>query len=324
MANDSIQRHLTARDEEILLALDRCPLTVQQLLKLSRSFRGSPFASPRSVQDRLQKLREAGWVNKWVYATAGRCGAPDYYKPTLLGYRLLYGRDALPPTRRAFAEVGLAHQHHTHCLAECIVHTLVAAHRVRVRMANFSREHTLQFALGGEFLFPDCAFELHTPLGQQFDFLVELDNGTERIRSDKDAESWQRKIRLYEQLQDERRPRRFRVLVVATRSRFRLHHILALAAASAPNPHRSLFYGVVLQDYLAEPNALYHPCFLDHRLAKVPLVPSPLSFHAHPPLRVPATMSPAPSRFATLPPLPPASRDLRRGSSPSDLPSPSS
>lgn len=324
MTNEPVQRHLTARDEELLLALDRCPLTVQQLLKLSQTFRGLPFTSARSVQDRLQKLREAGWVNRWVYATAGRCGAPDYYRPTLLGYRLLYGRDAPAPTRRAFAEVGLAHQHHTHCLADYIVHTLVAAHRLRVRMTNFSREHTLQFTLGDEFLFPDCAFELHTPLGQQFNFLVELDNGTERIHSDKDAESWQRKIRLYEWLQDQRYPHRFRVLVVATRSRERLQNILSLAAASAHNPHRSLFYGVILQDYLAEPNALYHPCFLDHRLAKVPLISSPSSPHAPPPLRAPATMSPALSLSATLPPLPPASRDLRRGSSTSDLPSPSS
>lgn len=324
MPTELIQRHLTARDEEVLLALDRCPLTVQQLLKLSQTFRGSPFTSVRSVQDRLQKLREAGWVNKWVYATAGRCGAPDYYKPTLLGYRLLYGRDASAPTKRAFTEVGLAHQHHTHCLADFIVHTLVSAHRVRVCVANYSREHSLQFVLGGECLSPDCAFDLRTPWGQQFSFFVELDNATERIRSDKDTESWQRKTRLYEQLQNQRHPQRFRVLVVATRSHERLRNILTLAADIAHNPHRSLFYGVVLQDFLAEPNPLHHPCLLDHRLMKVPLIPPIPSFRTHHRIPLHAKMSPMSRRSDTLPPLPPASRDFRRGSTPSDLPSPSS
>jgi len=275
MATDLITRHLTARDEEILLALDRCPLTVQQILKLSQTFPGHAFTSPRSVQDRLQKLREAGWVCRWTYATIGRTGAPDYYKLTLLGYRLLYGRDAAPPTKRAFSEVSIGYHHHTLCLADFIVHTLVAAHRARIHMVNFSREHTVQFSLGHDSLFPDCAFELHTPTRCRFNYLVELDNATERVRSDKDVDSWQRKIRLYEQLQDQRHPHRFRVLIVATRSADRLRHILSLAAGHARNPSRSLFYGTLLHDFLAHPAPIHSPCFLDHRLSPTPLIPSP-------------------------------------------------
>jgi hypothetical protein len=324
MANDPIQRHLTGRDEEILLALDRCPLTVLQILKLSRTFHMPPFTSPRSVQDRLQKLREAGWVNKWTYATVGRCGAPDYYKLTPLGYRLLYGHRAAPPAGRHFSEIGIARHHHSHALADFVVHTAVAAHRSAARMVNFARENALRLTVGPEAVFPDCAFDLHASDGRQLSFVVELDNGSERVRSDRDAESWQRKIRLYEHLQDQQHPQRFRVLVVATRSRYRLQNILTLAATLARNPHRSLFCGVLLQDYLAEPNALRHPCFLNHHLAQVPIVPR---FHAGQPhaRSIPQhTMSSSPSPSATLPPLPPASRVLRRGSSPSDLPSPSS
>ena len=51
-----------------------------------------------------------------------------------------------------------------------------------------------------------------------FNNFVELDNGTERIQSDKDTDSWQRKVRLYEQFQDQTQPHRFRVLVLTTRS----------------------------------------------------------------------------------------------------------
>jgi hypothetical protein len=272
MPTNLAKRCLTARDTEILLALDRCPLTVEQVLKLSETFRQQRFTSPRSVQDRLKKLCDAGWVRRWPYATASRSGTPDYCKLTLLGYRLLYGASAKPPTKRYFNEVALAHQHHTHSLSEFVVHTLVAAHRQGVEMKHFSRENTLRLQVAQENLFPDCAFELHTRDGQQFNFLVELDNGTERVRSDKDADSWQRKIRLYEQLQDQTFPHRFRVLVVTTRSRERLDHILAVATEHARNPRRSLFYAAHLNDYLGQSDAIRNPCFRDHQRRPVALI----------------------------------------------------
>jgi hypothetical protein len=273
MGNTLPQRQLTDRDTEILLALDRCPLTVRQLMKLSESFNSAAFASLRSVQDRLHKLHAAGWVRGWRYATTGCGGAPEYYKLSLLGYRLLYGHQAIPPTKRYLAEIGLAHHHHTLSLSEFIVHTAVAAYRRGIRMVNFYRENTLRLAVGDEALFPDCVFELASPAGPTFNFLVELDNGTERVRSQKDTESWQRKIRLYDGLQNESYPHRFRVLVVTTRSGDRLRHILDAAAAGMHNPRRTLFYGVDLPDYLAEPGAVCAPCFRDHRGLPVVLMP---------------------------------------------------
>ena len=268
------KRRLTARDLDILTALDRCPLTVRQLLRLSATFAGRPFTSPRSVQERLQKLHDAGWLRRWTFATASRSGAPDYAKLTLLGYRLLYGGNAQPPTKRYFNEVGIAHQHHTHCLAEFIVHTAVAAHRQGIVMKNFSRENTLRLQVGQENLFPDCAFDLDLRDGQSFRFYVELDNGTERVRSDKDIDSWQRKIRLYEQWQDQTAPRRFRVLVVTTRSRDRLDYILAVAAQHARNPRRSLFYAIHLDDYLRQASAIQDRCFRDHHGNAVAIIPA--------------------------------------------------
>ena len=273
MATPTPRRQLTHRDSEILLALDRCPLTVSQILKLSRAFPGQPFTSPRSVQDRLSKLRHAGWVRRWPYATASRAGAPDYYKATLLGYRLLYGSDAVAPTKRHFAEVGIAHQHHTRSLADFIVHTAVCAQGRAARLANYYRENTLRLAVDDEALYPDCAFELHTADCLQWNFLVELDNGTERVRSDKETDSWRRKLRLYDLLQNRTRPRRFRVLVVTTRSCERLTHILSLAAEHATNPRRSLVYAIHLDAYLAHEDALCAPCFLDHRGHPVALLP---------------------------------------------------
>ena len=273
MPNDHPRRHVTSRDIEIFVALDRSALTIEQLLKLSQAFEGEPFTSIRSVQDRLQKLSLAGWVQRWRYATASHGASPHYYKLTLTGYRVLYGRDALPPTKRHFSEVAVAHQHHTRCLADFIVHTSVAAHSFGVTMSNFYRENTLCLNVGDDTLYPDCAFELVTPHRRQFNFLVELDNGTERVRSTKDVESWQRKIRLYDHLQRQSYPNRFRVLIVTTRSPERLRHILDAAASLVTNRQRSLFYGVYLPDYLGQPHAVCSACFRDHRWQPVSLLP---------------------------------------------------
>lgn len=273
MTSSESRRQLTARDLEILLALDRCPLTVAQLLKLSRTFPGQGFGSLRGAQDRLQKLREAGWVRSHRYAATGRGGSPEYYKTSLLGFRLLHGDDAPPPTKRHFSEVSPGNHHHTWSLSEFIVHTIVSAHRQGIGMASFYRENTLRLEIGEQVVLPDCAFELHTPSGRQFNFLVELDNGTERIRSEKDTDSWRRKIRLYNLLQDRTHPHRFRVLVVCTRSRDRVTTILKLAAEQASNRGRSLFYGAHLADYLQESDAVARTCFRDHRGQPVSLVP---------------------------------------------------
>ena len=267
-------RQITSRDIEILSSLDRCPLTVEQIMKLSRTFDAGPFTSPRSVQDRLQKLCTAGWLRRWPYATTARGASPHYHKLTLLGYRILHGEDALPIAKRQFCEVGLAHQHHTRSLADFLVHTAVAAHGRGCPLKGFYRENTLRLAVGQDTLYPDCAFELLTPRRRQYNFLVELDSGTERVRSDKDTESWQRKIRLYDELQSQIYPKRFRVLIVTTRSSDRLRHILDAAGALVRNRQRSLFYGVYLEDYLSETDGVCEACFLDHRGRRAALLPA--------------------------------------------------
>jgi len=240
---------------------DQYLVDAQPLTKVS----GQPFTSLRSAQDRLQKLRDAGWVRRWPYATASRGGSPDYYKTTLLGFHLVYGESAVPPTKRHFAEVSIANHHHTHSLAEFIVHTSVAVKRQGIAMKNFRQENSLRLQVGQQSLFPDCAFELHVQDGQKFNFLVELDNGTERVRSEKDIDSWQRKVCLYEELQDRSQPHRFRVLVLTTRCRDRMEHILAVASQHAHNPRRSLLYATHLDDYLLQADPIANPCFRDHR-----------------------------------------------------------
>src|SRR3989304_5338267 len=112
MASTQALRSMTARDFEILAALDRSPLTAEQLLTLSETF-ALPFTTERRVRERLQILCDCGRVRRsQYYATAGR-GAQNYYTLTRLGYRLLYGDEARPPTKRYFADIGVANHHHT-------------------------------------------------------------------------------------------------------------------------------------------------------------------------------------------------------------------
>lgn len=267
------RRLLTGRDLEILTALDRTPLTAGQLLKLSRTF-AHPFGSERMARERLAALCSAGWVQAARYATVGAGAGQNYYRLSRTGYRILYGGTAEAPTKRYFAAVSLARQHHTRCLADFIVHTLTAAHAAGVTFTDFYRENTLRLTVGRDCLYPDCAFQLVLPDGRTFNYLVELDNHTEQIRSTKDADSWQKKVRLYDDLQSAS-PSRFRVLVVTTRSGPRLKTILALAAATATNPQRTVLLGVPLSTYLAEPAAIESKLFLDHHLRPVSLVTVP-------------------------------------------------
>lgn len=268
-----MELRLPHRDLEIFTALNRCPLTARQLFKLSETF-ALPFTDEHRVRERLLLLATSGRVRRWPYATAGR-GAPNYYKLSRLGYRLLCGDEASPPSKRAFSRVGISRQHHTRALADFIVHTAVLAHRAGICFDGFCRENSVRLAAGDDSVFPDCAFQLLPGDGREFSFFVELDNSTERIHTEKDVESWQRKLRVYDRFQ-RRCGRRFRVLIVTTRSQLRLDHLLAAAAEVLQNDSRSLFYGIHLDDFLRLTDGLRSACFRDHNGRGQALVPGTL------------------------------------------------
>lgn len=275
----------TPRDIGLLSALERSPLTVEQLLKLSATF-AYPFTTDRRVQERLQRLVAAGRVRRWLYATAGR-GALSYYTLSPLGFRLMHGEDTLLPSRFRFGPVGIARQAHVRALAEAIVHLLVAAHRSSVAVQNFRPENALHLRIGVESLFPDGAFDVVMP-DRTFHYFVELDNCTETIHGAQHVESWQKKIAFYERLQDTVKER-FRVLAVTTGEGKRLANILKCAASLARNPRRCTVYGTSLVDLLAEDKPLTQSCFLNHTGKRVALLPSLASARIEPP--VPAVVT---------------------------------
>ncbi len=137
-------------------------------------------------------------------------------------------------------------------------------HRLGIEVRYFARENSVRMEAAGSVLYPDCAFQLFTPSGRAFNFVVELDNGTERIRSSQDVESIERKVRGYE-LHQSSMPSfdhgRFVVLFVTTRSTDRLAHILQAAARILRNPKRTLFLGVTLSTFLNYDTPLTAPLF---------------------------------------------------------------
>lgn len=271
MANRKPRILCTPRDFDILQALSRCPLSTEQLLKLSRSF-SQPFTAARPLRRRMQALAAAGWVNVYQYASTSR-GVENYYRLTSAGFRLLNGPKTPLPSRGFFQPISLGLQEHTRALSDFIVHTRVSAHAAGVPVLSFHRENDLHLAIGNERLLPDCALQLATADDGAFNFFIELDNGTEPVCSRKERESWEQKISFYDRYQDTC-PCRFRVLIVSTRNTTRHGHILQTASRIIRNPWRRIFYAVPLPTYLMTRNGVTEPCFEDHLDNKQSLISS--------------------------------------------------
>lgn len=262
------------RDIEILQALDRSPLTVSQLCRISKTF-SNPFRDEGNLRRRMRTLSQAGLVRSWPYAIASTGQSPRYFKLSRDGYRMLHGMAAGIPRRRFFEEIRSGHHHHTNALSGLIVELVLCGHQKGIRMQHFARENSVKMEARGFTLFPDCAFQLQTRDGQVFNFIVELDNGTERVRTREDVESIERKIRGYDAHQSQFAAddqRRYLVLFVTTRSSVRLKHILDLAAIVMENPQRTVFLGSDLSSLL-ETNPFSANAFKDHRGLRRMLLP---------------------------------------------------
>lgn len=275
MTTTSSLLHITDRDLELLAAIDFHPLTAEQLLRLSGTFH-EPFTQLRLLQRRLKRLSDAGFVRSRPFATTTGA-SPHYFKLTRMGFRALHGDQEPVPTRRFFEEIAPGHHHHTRCLGDFLVHTLVHAGLCGATLRNFTRENDVRIEADGLTLFPDCTFQLALPSGQVFRYLVELDNGSERIRSAINTESIERKIRGYDAYQsrfDALDPLRPVVLFITTRSSERTRHILDAARQSMNNPNRTVFLAAELRTFLNATDPLRDVCLTDNRDRKRGLLPA--------------------------------------------------
>lgn len=262
------------RDLELLAALDRTPLTPAQLCRLSQTF-SHRFPDEHNLRRRLRELANADLVRSFPYAISRDGRTPSYWKLTREGYRILYDEKAALPKRRYFESVRPGHHQHTFCLSETIVHLCVKAKNHGCQIVHFARENSVALQAGQFLMYPDCAFVVRRPDGRTFPFVVELDNGTERVRSKQDVESIERKLRGYDAHQanyNAHDPNRYLVLFITTRSQQRLRNILDAASNIMTQPQRTVFIGSDLESLLAS-DPFRDSVFEDHRGLRRHLVP---------------------------------------------------
>jgi hypothetical protein len=254
------------RDVDLFTALDRCPMTASQLCRLSETF-STRFPAEDNLRRRLRKFAAAGLVNKFPYAIGSEGRTPNYYKLTKEGYRLLYGIDAALPKRRYFAAISPGHHHHTNSLAEVIVHLCVTARRNNCRILHFARENSVKLTADLFTLYPDAAFVIERSDGRRFSFVLEFDNGTERVRSKQDVESIERKLRGYVAHQARYKAHdsgRYLVLFITTRSKQRLKYVMEMADEVMSQKSRRVFLGCSLQSFVSA-DSFEEAVFVDHR-----------------------------------------------------------
>jgi len=279
------QTKIGPRDLEILTALDQTPLTTAQLCRLSTTF-AAPFGNQDNLRRRLRSLTTSGLVKSWRYAIATDGPSPRYFRLSRDGFRLLYGSQAPLPRRRYFEEISHGHHYHTFSLAEFLVHLLVSAGRCGHSIERFTKENSVCLKAGTFSVWPDAAFVVRRPDGRTFPFVVELDNGTERVRSRLDTECIERKLRGYDAHQaqfDKFDENRYLVLFVTTRSAKRLDHILDFAGTVMQQPHRTVFLGCCLQSFV-RCDPFCDAELRDHRGLKRMLIPqvTPATRATHP------------------------------------------
>jgi hypothetical protein len=271
MANRSATVY-TARDQQIHQALALTPLDTRQLLKFSETF-DYPFTSDRKVRERMQQHAKTGWVHTFAYATT-TAGQLNYYKLSKAGYRLLCGRNVVLPKRAAFNEVSLGLQRHTRHLADVIVQTSVHAKRLGLQIFDQRGENQLPLMIGDRTQKPDYSFRVQTRDGV-YTFYDEIDEGTEPIASTKQRESLEAKIRFHEDYQNAT-GERYRVRIFFAKASPRIAQFLNLARKHAKQ-QRSIFYAVLLEDYLKHGSPLTSPMFLDHFHRLQSMVPASTS-----------------------------------------------
>jgi hypothetical protein len=265
---------LTARDHEILAALDWSPHSARQLLRLSAIW-PQPFRALRTIRERMQQLGAAGLVKTFRYATLFPGQPENYYLLSRAGYRTLHGPDAAPPTKGYFSEIALSRHAHTRGVADFLVHTAVTSHQAGLAMTGIERENSIRLTADEHSLYPDAGFLLTGYDRAPLRFFVEIDCGTERLRSSTSQRTWERKARVYDRVRDAGRYGRFRVLIITVRAgQQRLEHLLQTAATVQRVPDRTLFCGIPLYAYLGSNLAVTSPLFFDPRGRRQSLVPA--------------------------------------------------
>ena len=263
---------LTYRDQQALLALQKLPLTSQQLFRLSQTFSHS-FPSERVLRRRMRRLEEEEIVRRYYYAFPSAGRNPAYWRLTRQSYRLingLTGEDPLP-RKSFFAPMGVSLHFHTHCVSEVLVEMLIQAHQHGIEIVELSVESSLELN-NGDYITPDATIELQLQNGRRNRFLLEIDTASERVATKQRLpSSIQKKLEYYERYRLTN-PDPFRVLFVTTSSKQRASNILRFGAGLTNNRAAHRVYAAFMPELVNSKDCLTDQVFANHQLQPISLI----------------------------------------------------
>ncbi len=264
---------IQSRDRKLLADLLQSPFEAEQLWQLSQTY-DLPFTDVHFVRRRLRKLRDAGLVNIFQYATE-TTGRLNYYRLSQQGYTLVCGHDKALPPRSHFRAVSPALQRHVRYVASLLVKIRTSAHAAGLDIPFLLGDNQVRLSSGNETFIPDTVFGLKLKRRSPQHYLVELDCGTEPVYSTKQRDSLQKKLSLY-YAHEAASENTYRVLFLFAEATPRVAHFLRLARELAPDPRRHIVMAAVLDSVLDHTNPLQWPLFLDHDQKLVSLLPCPV------------------------------------------------
>lgn len=244
------------RRQEILTALTVTPLDSRQLCSLSQTFE-KPFSEEQYVRRVMARLVRDRYVLEFVFPDRTK-----YWKPSKLGYQLVYGPDKPIPGRRAYRPISPSLQRHTRRLADLLVKLQVAAYEQEVEIAfiygdgqtTLSRESTVKI--------PDAVIGLKMKKRKTYTLVIELDCGTEPVYSSKSRESLDKMISFYMD-HESSIGGSYRLLVLFDQTTARMHHFLDRVAAMNHDPRRRVIKAAPLDTVLQHDDPLTWPILID-------------------------------------------------------------
>ena len=132
---------VTDRDREVFAALEKLPLTTEQLLRFSETF-NEPFYNQRIVERRLDRLATSGFLRCCYYAFPRKGRNPSYWRLRPKAYRLVQTKSS-PPKRSKFQPIGVSDHFHAYHVNEVVSQAMLSTHAAGIEVSEFSVEQKL-------------------------------------------------------------------------------------------------------------------------------------------------------------------------------------
>ena len=244
------------RRQQILTALTVTPLDSRQLESLSYTF-DDPFTDEQYARRAMARLVQDGYALEFSFPDRTK-----YWKPSRLGYQMVYGPDKSLPGRRAYRPVSPSLERHTRRLADLLVKVQVAARVAGVEVTYLYGDGQANFTFGSQTKIPDAVIGLKMRGRRSYTLVFELDCGTEPVYSTKSRESLDKMISFY--LDHEASiAGSYRVVTLFDRPSSRVNHFLDRVTQINADPRRRVIKAGLLDNLLEHGDPLSWPLLLD-------------------------------------------------------------